>query len=110
MAKFSYDPEFDILYIRKEKAKIAFSIELASKVVVDVDHSHRVVGIEVFNASKLLNVSKNDLEKIEKADVSTFIQGDLYGARYYVVYSKTRIESQVAITPRKGPLLAMRSR
>ena len=55
-----YDKNNDILYVYK-KGKVKFSLEILSNFIVDLDHSNKVVGLEILNASKVLKVPKKDL-------------------------------------------------
>ena len=103
MAKVDYDAEFDILYISKGE-RIAFSIPLLDNFILDVNHAHKIVGLEILNASKVLKMSRKELENIIRADVSTLAHGKYYGARYFVMSPKSRVESEVALAPRRGAI------
>lgn len=49
--KTSYDPQTDALYVRLAEAPVDGSEEVAPGIVLDFDAEHRLVGIEVLNAS-----------------------------------------------------------
>ena len=97
MAKVSYDPDVDALYVRKVGEPISFSFSVMQNFVLDVDARRRIVGLEVLNASKVLNISKKELEEIKGGNVSTVISKEIYGARFSLITSKAKIESQIAL-------------
>jgi uncharacterized protein YuzE len=55
--KATYDPEADALCLRFVDARIVESAEISKGVVLDFDADHRIVAIEVLEASKLLSAS-----------------------------------------------------
>jgi len=54
LVRVEYDPKADAMYIWLRKAKYDISEEFAENVVIDLDKSGRIIGIEVFHASKNL--------------------------------------------------------
>jgi len=96
MAKASYDPEVDVLYIRGS-GKVSSSMEIAENFVLDLGKENKVVGIEIFHASKVLRIPKSQLKEIKKASLSTVITKTLFGARFLLLLPKTRIESQITV-------------
>jgi len=52
MVRVGYDPKADAMYIWFRKAKYEISEELAENVVIDLDESGRIIGIEILDASK----------------------------------------------------------
>ena len=58
--KFNYYPETDSLYIEFNTKPSSDSKELAEGVVVDFDEQGKIVGIDIDNASKII-----DLQKLE---------------------------------------------
>lgn len=52
MVRVEYDPKADAMYIWFRKAKYEISEELAENVVIDLDESGRIIGIEILDASK----------------------------------------------------------
>ena len=58
-----YDYEYDILFLGALKRNYAKSIEL-DNVVIDLNHRNEVIGIQIMDASKFLQLSKKDLLKI----------------------------------------------
>ena len=53
--RISYDPKYDILYIKLGKAKKVFCIEVDEDITFDVDQSGKLVGIEILSASERLD-------------------------------------------------------
>jgi uncharacterized protein YuzE len=54
MVRVEYDEKADAMYVWLRKAKYDVSEELAENVVIDLDKSGRIIGIEVLDASKNL--------------------------------------------------------
>jgi uncharacterized protein YuzE len=54
MVQVEYDKKADALYIWVRKAKYDISEELAENVILDLDKSERIIGLEVLDASKNL--------------------------------------------------------
>ncbi len=69
MVQVQYDKDADALYIWVRKGKYDISEELAENVILDLDKTGRIIGIEVLDASK--NIGKElvtkivDIERIE---------------------------------------------
>jgi uncharacterized protein YuzE len=55
---FQYYPDTDMLYIKLTSGTSAESQEVASGVVLDLDDNDRVVGIEIEDASKFIDLSR----------------------------------------------------
>ncbi len=71
MVKVEYDRKADAMYIWLRRTKYDISEELAENVVIDLDKSGRIIGIEVLDVSK--NLGKELVTKIlqtEKLEVS----------------------------------------
>lgn len=56
--KFNYYPDTDSLYIDLSEKKSADSKEVARRVVLDFDETGAIVGIDIDNASKTVNLKK----------------------------------------------------
>lgn len=95
--KVRYDKKFDVLYVYKSGKKVKHSIFLFENFVIDISFDFKVVGLEIHNASKVLKVSKTQLENIRKAYLGTYLKGIYFGATYRMVLPKGRIESQLII-------------
>ena len=61
--EFFYDKEDDILYIRNALKKVEESVEFSEDIVLDLDNEGRVIGVELFYASELLNLFNKEIDK-----------------------------------------------
>ncbi len=57
--KITYDPETDTLTIRLKEVYISESDELQEGIVADLDRQGRIVGLEIFDASKRVTQPQN---------------------------------------------------
>jgi len=55
---FQYYPDTDMLYIKLADGVSTESEEVATGVVLDFDERNRVIGIEIEDASKLIDLSR----------------------------------------------------
>jgi uncharacterized protein YuzE len=62
MVRVEYDKKADALYIWMRKGKYDISEELADNVILDLDKTGRIIGIEVLDASK--NIGQELVTKI----------------------------------------------
>jgi uncharacterized protein YuzE len=62
MVRVEYDSKADAMYIWLRKAKYEISEELAENVIIDLDKSGRIIGIEILDAIK--NLGKELVNKI----------------------------------------------
>ncbi len=58
--KINYDKTIDALYIYLKKSKVAKTVEMNGRLIIDLDKKGDVVGIELLDASEQL--SKKSLE------------------------------------------------
>ena len=63
--EMDYDFENDILFFKIKNREYSFSIEFQN-MFIDIDKEKFVVGIQMFNASKFLGMSKINLREIPK--------------------------------------------
>ena len=61
-----YDYKHDILFFKTKDRQYSKSIELLDNIVIDVDKSGFLVGIQIFDASEFLNLDKKELLSIPK--------------------------------------------
>ena len=66
---FEYYRESDMLYIRLADGTSTESEEIAPGVVLDFDASNRVIGVEIEDASKFMNLSRLELRALPIADL-----------------------------------------
>lgn len=62
--KFHYYPETDTLYIELSSASGADAIEISPGVVIDYDHDGKPVGIDIDNASKVVDLTRLEAEAL----------------------------------------------
>src|SRR3989338_3547425 len=63
--EFDYDFEHDILFFKTKEREYDRSIELDG-IVIDIDKEDYIVGIQIFDASAFLNISKGNLLSVPK--------------------------------------------
>jgi uncharacterized protein YuzE len=51
--KISFDPKYDVLYLKFSEDKIVDTVEVDGGVLIDYGESGQMVGIEIINASIL---------------------------------------------------------
>lgn len=68
--KFNYYPETDSLYIDLADRPSAESKEVNPGVVLDFDAEGKIVGIDIDNASQIVNLSRLEAESLPIASVS----------------------------------------
>lgn len=61
---FEYHPETDMLYIKLVEGVSTESEEVAPGVVLDFDEYNRVIGVEIENASKIIDLSRLELRAL----------------------------------------------
>ena len=61
---FQYFPENDMLYIKLAEGISSESEEIAPGVVLDFDENNKLVGVEVEDASKLIDLSHLELRSL----------------------------------------------
>ena len=66
MVRVEYDSKADAMYIWFRKAKHEISEELAENIVIDLDKSGRIIGIEILDVSK--NLGKELVNKILRTE------------------------------------------
>ena len=66
---FEYHPDSDMLYIRLADGASTESEEIAPGVVLDFDASNQVIGVEIEDASKFIDLSRLELRALPIADL-----------------------------------------
>jgi uncharacterized protein YuzE len=66
---FEYHPDSDMLYIKLANGISTESEEIAPGVVLDFDASNRVLGVEIEDASKFIDLSRLELRALPIADL-----------------------------------------
>ena len=96
MKKIKYDYNEDILYILKREKSIVYSIDIMD-FIIDLDSNNKVVGLEILNASKNLNISKNQLKEVKEGNISTLTLKNAFGVKFFLLFPKMRLESHIQI-------------
>jgi len=68
--KFNYYPDTDSLYIDLTEKSSIESIEISAGVVADYDENGNIVGIDIDNASKKINMSKLETHSLPLENIS----------------------------------------
>jgi len=55
--RITYDPKYDILYLKLGEADKVFSKEMDEDITMDLDSEGKMVGIEILSASEHINLS-----------------------------------------------------
>jgi uncharacterized protein YuzE len=76
---FRYFSETDMLYIELVKSVAAESEEVAPNIVLDFDETNRVIGIEIEDASKMLDLANLELSALPLANL-VFSKGNIVPA------------------------------
>jgi uncharacterized protein YuzE len=66
---FRYDPDTDMLYIELVGAVSTESEEVAPGIVLDFDEKNRVIGIEIEDASKFVDLSRLEVSALPIANL-----------------------------------------
>jgi uncharacterized protein YuzE len=66
---FEYHADTDMLYIRLAQGTSIESEEVAPGVVLDFDETNRVIGVELEDASKFINLSRLELWSLPISDL-----------------------------------------
>ena len=68
--KFNYYPDTDSLYIDLSEKVSATSLEVAPGVVLDFDDKGQLIGIDIDQASKIVDLSRLDAQALPVASLS----------------------------------------
>jgi uncharacterized protein YuzE len=60
--KISYDPKYDVLYLKFTEEKVVDTIEVDGGVLIDYGEKGKMIGIEIIEASSLIKA--NPLQEI----------------------------------------------
>ncbi len=66
---FEYFPDSDMLYIKLAEGESKESEEISPGVVLDYDERNRVIGVEIEDASKSIDLSRLELRALPLADL-----------------------------------------
>lgn len=96
--EMNYDFINDILFFKVEEREYDYSLEFQN-IVVDIDKEQFVVGIQVFDASKFLQIDKVHLKQIPKWKFQAKIEGKVIELRlfYQIIVRNQTIEKNPII-------------
>ena len=66
--RIHYDPDSDSLYINLSNNTNSESEEVSPGVVLDFDSNNQIVGIEIDNASRVVDLSRLEADFLQKAN------------------------------------------
>ena len=66
---FQYYPDMDMLYIGLADGTSVESEEVAPGIVLDFDEQNRMIGVEIEDASKLIDLSRLELRALPVVDL-----------------------------------------
>lgn len=72
--KMKYYKDTDSLYIDLSERPSAESLEVAPGIVVDFDENNHIVGIDIDDASQILNLSELEISSIPSKNLSSPLQ------------------------------------
>lgn len=78
--EMDYDYANDILFFKVKDREYSFSVEFQN-MVIDIDEEKFVVGIQIFEASKFLGMSKINLREIPKWQFKAKIENNVIELR-----------------------------
>lgn len=70
MDSYSYDADIDAVFFKSENYGYAYSIELTGSIILDLNKTEDVIGLEILDASKNLNINKNYFKNNPKVNAN----------------------------------------
>ncbi len=55
--KISYDPKYDVMYLKFSEGKIEDTVEVEANILIDYGDKGEIRGIEITNASTVINAN-----------------------------------------------------
>ena len=104
--EMDYDYSNDILFFKAKNREYSKSLEF-NNIVIDIDKENFIVGIQIFDASKFLRISKIALRSVPKWQFRANIIDNKIEIRlvFQVVYRNKRIEmNPIIMTETEGNL------
>ena len=71
--KINYDKIADAVYFSLTKGKVASTVEMDDRLIVDLDKTGNIIGIELLDASTQMGTGANSLEKIVRTGIPVHI-------------------------------------
>lgn len=89
--EMDYDFVNDVLFFKIEDREYDFSLEFQN-MVIDVDEEEFITGIQIFEASKFLEIDKSNLKQIPRWKFEAKITGNIVEIRlFYQIEIRNRI-------------------
>jgi len=97
--EFDYDYRNDVLFFKVKNREYSHSMEISSY-IIDIDVEDFVVGLQIFDASKFLNTSKDSLRQIKNWKLQANTKGNMIEVRiiFNTLIRNKIIEKQPIIT------------
>ena len=83
--EYKYDYDNDILLFKIKNRDYLKSIEFEN-ITLDMDTEGYITGIRIFDASKILNVTKIALRKISQFEFSTKVEKNVVFVKLFIKY------------------------
>ena len=102
---YDYAEDVDVLYIDNnlEKIKPKWNLPIGN-FVVDVASNGKVLGLEVYNASKLLGLSPDLLKNLKVAEIKVMKMGNMVTYGIFVGTSEQKSSLQIVLTKDESDL------
>jgi len=106
LGEYDYDYSNDVLFFKVKDREYSRSIEL-DDLVVDIDKENFVVGVQIFDASEFLRVSKENLRNVRRWKMQASVDQNTLEVRlmFQTIYRNKLIEPRpIIIQQLKEPL------
>lgn len=87
---FDYWEEHDLLYVNAGE-KCDYCIEPEDGIVLDIKDGKKVTGVEIFDASKRLGLSKKLLNTIKTSKITSVFNNGVIGASFVLTFSDSPV-------------------
>jgi len=104
--EFNYDYKYDILFFKTSEREYIKSIEL-DNIILDIDKERFIVGIQILEASKFLNLNKRVLLKVPRWEFKATVNEGRIEIRLMfqiVVRNKIIEKNPIIMEPTSEPL------
>lgn len=93
IGEFDYDYSNDILFFKVRNREYSHSIELKN-LVIDIDEEKFIVGIQIFDASKFFNMSREFVRSIKGFKFEANVEANVVEIRlvFNIIYRNKLIE------------------
>ncbi len=100
--KFSYDKEYDDLFVFNPESKSKGSVELG-EIILDYNTKKEFVGIQIMNASKVLQEISGDfeiksvLEHLKECKIETITKNNLLTIKLFLISDLKQVSSVLSV-------------